>query len=65
MFNEWIDAIIATKKLPDYEYSPLREPFNLPHQIDDSGTNASDRIQIDLISKLVFTLIIFMAFIQD
>lgn len=63
MFNEWIDAILATKILPDYEYSPLREPFNLPHQIDDSGINASDRIQIDLISKLLFILIIFTTFI--
>lgn len=56
MFKEWIDEILKTSKLPDYEYSPIKGSFKLSDQIDDA--NGSDRQKSIIFIHLVFVLLL-------
>lgn len=63
MFKGWIDAIILTEKLPDYEYSPFTEPLQVENDPDmEFETNKSEKIQtmtlISMISLLILTRVI-------
>lgn len=39
MYKEWIDEIMSSKKLPDYEFSPFPKPSN--RISDKEGTNGN------------------------
>lgn len=56
MFKEWIDEILTTNKLPDYEYSPIKGYFKLSDQKDYA--NGSDRQKSIILIHFVFVLLL-------
>lgn len=78
MFKEWIDGIVSSKKLPDYEFSPFPKPPLRIDLVDDSdekhveehnenhaekyGGNGAEKTEIMTLAVTFLPVVICMTF---
>lgn len=43
MYNEWINKIVATEVLPEYEFSPFPKPHAITKVHEEDSQNKSER----------------------
>lgn len=58
MYKEWIDEIMSSEKLPDYEFSPFPKPGS--RITDQDGTNGNDAINSKSITLLVMLSLVLL-----
>lgn len=64
MYKDWIDEIMTSKKLPEYEHSPFPKPPKGNHQSttigkeEDDGSNGADRPKFMTTIAITFAVII-------
>lgn len=57
MYKDWIDGILSTKELPDYEFSPFPKPNELVYEdAENIAKKPSIAISIAIFS-VIFTII--------
>lgn len=67
MYKQWIDEIMSTEKLPEYEFSPFPKPTPKPaHRdeiIDEFGSNVADKPTLMALIVTLLPVLIFKTYI--
>lgn len=61
MYNDWINEILVTKELPDYEFSPFPKPNGIVFE-EDGGNSARVAVAPNIVIIVaVFSVILRIA----